>query len=289
MKPIGRFAPSPTGTMHLGNLRTAFLAWLQIRALDGQFILRIEDLDKLRCSIASEHGIQRDLTWLGLEWDALYRQSERLELYATHLQRLETYPCTCSRKDVQEALSAPHLKGRAYPGTCLQQSLQPQRPRSLRWHTPVQQVCVTDAYQPTLCFHVKQVVGDFVLQRNDGGYAYHFAVVVDDGLMGVTHVTRGADLWRSTPQQVALQQALGFSQPTYAHVPLMKNHGKRLAKRDQSMGLAALRAQGKSCEQILGYLARSLGWSVPPRVSLTDLLLEIQRGALQAPLFERSA
>lgn len=285
MRPVGRFAPSPTGVMHLGNLRTALLAWLQMRHLGGNFILRIEDLDQTRCRSSAEQGIQADLSWLGLEWDAFYRQSERLAIYADYLQRLETYPCTCSRKDVQEALSAPHLKGRAYPGTCLRFPLQAHRPRSLRWHTPDATVSVQDAYQPALCFALKGVVGDFVLQRNDGGYAYHFTVVVDDALMGVTHVTRGADLWRSTPQQVALQRALGFAQPVYAHVPLMKAQGKRLAKRDNARGLAALQAEGMGREAVLAYLIKSLGWPVPRQVSLTDLLLEVQRGTFQAPLF----
>ncbi len=285
MRPVGRFAPSPTGVMHLGNLRTALLAWLQMRHLRGDFILRIEDLDKSRCRPAAEQRIQADLRWLGLEWDAFYRQSERLGIYADYLQRLHTYPCTCSRKDVQEALSAPHLKSRAYPGTCLSSPLQPERPRSLRWHTPDAMIAVQDAYQPPLCYALKSVVGDFVLQRNDGGYAYHFTVVVDDGLMGVTHVTRGADLWRSTPQQVALQRALGFGQPVYAHVPLMKSQGKRLAKRDNPQGLAALQAEGMGREAVLAYLIKSLGWRVPKRVSLEDLLFEIQRGTFQTPLF----
>lgn len=286
MSVVGRFAPSPTGPMHLGNLRTALLAWLQIRALNGTFILRIEDLDTGRCREAADQAIFEDLRWLGLDWDVFCRQSARQSIYEAQLGRLETYACSCSRKDVREALSAPHVRGRVYPGTCLNQPLNPHKPCSLRWHTPDRRLCVSDLYRGRLCAELKQEVGDFVLRRNDGAFAYHLASVIDDGLMGVTHVTRGADLWRATPQQVALQEALGFARPIYAHVPLMKSQGQRMAKRERSPGLAELRGRGYTPERVLGVLARSLHWPVPKAVSLADLLQAIASQEITAPLFK---
>ncbi len=290
MKTVGRFAPSPTGYMHLGNLRTALLVWLQMRYLGGEVILRIEDLDTGRCRPEADAAIFEDLHWLGLDWDTLYRQSERTDIYAAHLEQLETYACSCSRKDVREALSAPHLKNtRIYPGSCRTGILKPERPQARRWNIASQppEICVKDLYKGELCTSLAEDVGDFVLQRNDGAFAYHFAVVVDDGLMEVTHVTRGEDLWWATPQQVALQNALGFQRPTYAHVPLMTHEGQRMAKRDQSLTLKSLKHEGASPEQILGRLCQSLKWQVPDTVSLTDLLCEIRQGRIQDALFTR--
>lgn len=271
----------------MGNLRTALLVWLQMRHLGGRVILRIEDLDTGRCREAAEHSILQDLSWLGLDWDAFYRQSDRTAYYAEAMQQLQTYPCSCSRKDIQEAISAPHGRTRVYPGTCLSHPLKKNRPTARRWHTPEMRVCVEDLYQPALCYDLTRQVGDFVLQRNDGAFAYHLAVVVDDGLMGVTHVVRGKDLWRATPQQVALQTCLSFPRPLYGHVPLLYEAGKRMAKRDGSRGLTAYRAEGMTPQQVLSLLARSLDWDVPDSVSLESLLAAIQRGEIREPLFDR--
>lgn len=275
----GRFAPSPTGLMHLGNARSALLAWLQMRALGGRMLLRIEDLDKGRCRDFAYDALRQDLSWLGLSWDAEYIQSERLELYAQALAQLSTYTCSCSRKDIREAASAPHepTVGEAlppvYPGTCRSGPSHPERPLAIRWCCSPSTVCVRDLRLGELCQQLATEVGDLVLRRNDGVYAYHLAVVVDDGLMGVTHVTRGEDLWAATPAQVALQQALGYRRPVYLHLPLMRDfRGQRLAKRQGAPPLAALREAGESPEKVLAELAQSLGWHVPEQVSADELL-----------------
>lgn len=182
---------------------------------------------------------RRDLEWLGLDWDAEFVQSERLDVYAEAVAQLDTYPCTCTRREVlaaiQASAGAPHGEEPVYPGTCRAGSVNPGRPAALRWRVPDETVCAHDVLTgETLCQHLHGEVGDFVLRRNDGAYAYHLAVVVDDGLMGVTDVVRGADLWPATPRQVALQKALGSPTPRYLHVPLMTDfRGERLAKRGE--------------------------------------------------------
>ncbi|GAA5531634.1 glutamate--tRNA ligase 1 [Deinococcus aluminii] len=279
---VGRFAPSPTGAMHLGNARTALLAWLHSRALGGQHLLRFEDLDTGRVRPWTCDTTRRDLEWLGLDWDAEYRQSERLDVYADALARLtaagETYPCTCTRREIQQAIldsaGAPHGHEPVYPGTCRVHAADPGRPAAIRWRVPDETVCVTDALtRGTLCQNLPGEVGDFVLRRNDGVFAYHFAVVVDDALMGVTDVLRGADLWPATPRQVALQRALGFPTPRYLHVPLMTDYrGERLAKRGGAPSVQALREGGEAASRVVSALARSLGWEAPERVTAAELL-----------------
>ena len=234
---VGRFAPSPTGAMHLGNARTALLAWLHSRSVGGRHLLRFEDLDRGRVRDWAYDATRRDLDWLGLDWDEETRQSERLELYGEALARLDTYPCTCTRKEVQAAVQAsagaPHGEESVYTGTCREHTSHPGRAAALRWRVPDTTVCASDALTgQELCQHLPGEVGDFVLQRSDGAYAYHLAVVVDDALMGVTDIVRGADLWTATPRQLALQQTLGVPAPRYLHVPLMTDFGgARLAKR----------------------------------------------------------
>lgn len=270
---IGRFAPSPTGYMHLGNARTALLAWLQVRALNGRMLLRIEDLDHTRTRLWAYEALYRDLAWLGLDWDQEEIQSQRLEIYAAYLPRLETYLCCCSRRDIAEAASAPHGAEAVYPGTCRQGVIDSERPVALRWRVPDQTMTVTDQCLGKLQQHLPTEVGDWVLRRNDGVFAYHLAVVIDDALMGVTHVLRGADLWTSTPRQVALQQALGFATPSYTHVPLMSDfRGERLAKRNGAPSVSALREGGADPHRIIGDLARSLGLTVPEKLSAEELL-----------------
>lgn len=279
---VGRFAPSPTGAMHLGNARTALLAWLHSRALGGRHLLRFEDLDSGRVRPWASDVTRRDLEWLGLDWDAEHVQSRRLEVYADALARLtavgETYPCTCTRREVLEAVQAsagaPHGAEPVYPGTCRARPADPLRPAATRWRVPDQTVCAHDALTgETLCQHLPREVGDFVLQRNDGVFAYHLAVVVDDALTGVTDVLRGADLWPATPRQVALQRALGYSTPRYLHVPLLADfRGERLAKRGGAPPVQALREAGEDAGRVLAALARSLGWDVPETVQAAELL-----------------
>ncbi|HZS78029.1 MAG TPA: tRNA glutamyl-Q(34) synthetase GluQRS [Ktedonobacteraceae bacterium] len=278
----GRYAPSPTGDLHLGNLRTALLAWLFARCKKGQFVLRVEDLDRPRVRPGATTRMLSDLRWLGLNWDegpdiggpyAPYTQSERQEIYQTYLRRLmdegRVYPCYCSRADIARAASAPHgEEGPRYPGTCRtlteaqrrQREASGRRP-SLRFRVDDERVVeFTDLIAGTQKQHVQHAVGDFILYRSDGIFAYQFAVVVDDGLMHINQVVRGADLLSSTARQILLFEALGFPAPTFAHVPLMLDtEGKRLSKRIESAGLQPLRAARATPEQVVGQLAADCG------------------------------
>lgn len=279
---VGRFAPSPTGAMHLGNARTALLAWLHSRALGGRHLLRFEDLDTGRVRPWAFEVTRRDLEWLGLDWDAEYVQSARLNVYADALACLEArgevYACTCTRREIQaaveESAGAPHGAEPVYPGTCRAHVPSPDRSAALRWCVPGETVCVRDTLTgDTRCQNLPAEVGDFVLRRSDGVYAYHLAVVVDDARMGVTDVVRGADLWTATPRQVALGRALGYPQPRYLHVPLMTDfRGERLAKRGGAPPVQVLREGSEEPESVLAALARSLAWEVPDWVTAAELL-----------------
>ncbi|WP_293911742.1 tRNA glutamyl-Q(34) synthetase GluQRS [Deinococcus sp.] len=273
----GRTAPSPTGPMHPGNARTALLAWLHTRLHCGRHLLRIEDLDTGRIRPGMSDLIRTDLTWLGLDWDAEYSQSERLDHYAAALARLRTYPCTCTRREIQEAIQAsagaPHGSEPVYPGTCRHRT-STGSPAARRWVVPDTTICLSDGWSgETLCQHLPTEVGDFALQRGDGVYAYHLAAVVDDAEMGVTDIVRGADLLSSAPRQIALQGALGYRLPRYFHTPLMTDFGGvRLAKRSGAPSIQALRDSGLSPKRVLSDLARSLGWNVPQEVSAAELI-----------------
>ncbi len=264
--------------MHLGNARTALLAWQHSRRAGGRHLLRFEDLDVGRVRDWAYDCTRRDLEWLGLDWDEAFTQSARKELYADALARLDTYPCTCTRREVlaaiQDSAGAPHSEEAVYPGTCRSGSVNPQRLAARRWRVPEQESCVQDAgSRVVLCQNLPRDVGDFVLQRGDGAYAYHLAVVVDDALTGVTDVVRGADLWTATPRQVALQRALGYCTPQYFHVPLMTDYaGQRLAKRGGAPSVRDLRESGEKPERVLAQLALSLGWTVPAEVTAAELL-----------------
>lgn len=278
----GRYAPSPTGDLHLGNLRTALLAWLFVRCAGGQFVLRIEDLDRPRTRPGASEAMLRDLRWLGLDWDegpdcggpyAPYTQSERQEIYAYHLSRLQEagllYPCYCSRADLARAASAPQGdEGPRYPGTCRYLTEAQRRQREAGGRRPSLRFRVDD--ERAVCFNdllcgpqrelTQRAVGDFIVLRADGIYSYQFAVVVDDALMRINQVTRGVDLLSSTARQILLYEALGFPVPAFAHVPLMMDAGgQRLAKRSQSAGLEPLRAAGASPADVVGRLAASCG------------------------------
>lgn len=264
---VGRFAPSPTGRLHLGNLRSALLGWLDARAANGTFLLRIEDLDPDRSKPEHIDGLFEDLEFLGLDWDGeVLHQSRRAEVYRAALERLRTagrvYECTCSRAEVVRAASAPHVgeDGPLYPGTCRSgASAKPGRTPSLRFHVTPGIVQFVDEVHGSFSQDVEHAVGDFVVQRTDGVASYQLAVVVDDAASGVTHVLRGDDLLSSTPRQLMLLEALGLPAPTYAHVPLLlQPDGKRLAKRDGALTARGLRQRGVTAEAIIGLLAK---WS----------------------------
>jgi glutamyl-tRNA synthetase len=276
--------------MHLGNARTALLAWLSARQAGGTVVLRIEDLDRARTLAHAEERLLEDLRWLGLDWDegpdrggphAPYRQSERAALYDAAIDRLlasgDAFLCACSRADVARAASAPHEdsgdEGPRYPGTCL--LLDPgevdQRARSfgrrpaVRFRGAAAHVPFTDAVHGPVDPLGPAGVDDFVLRRADGTAAYQLAVVVDDAAMHISHVVRGDDLLRSTPRQLALYRALSLPAPQFAHVPLVLSPGgERLAKRTRPLSIADLRASGVSAPAIIGHLAASAGLLAAP-------------------------
>src|SRR5690242_57890 len=278
----GRYAPSPSGDLHLGNLRTALLAWLFARCAGGKFVLRVEDLDRPRVRQGATPRMLDDLRWLGIDWDegpdvggpyAPYMQSERQALYIASLQRLQEtgliYPCYCSRAEIARAASAPHEdEGPRYPGTCRHLSEQQRRELEAAGRRPSLRFRVDDERVVTFHDllagrqqqHVQKVVGDFIVRRADGIFAYQFAVVIDDALMHITQVVRGVDLLASTARQILLYEALGSSVPAFAHVPLVvDSEGKRLSKRLQSEGLEPLRAAGETPARVVGRLAASCG------------------------------
>ena len=287
----GRYAPTPSGPLHLGNVRTALLAWLLARHAGGAFALRMEDLDRPRVRPGAAAAILSDLRWLGLDWDegpdtggpaAPYTQSERGAIYEEHLQRLQeaglVYPCYCSRADIARAASAPHgaEDGPAYPGTCRDPLRREQqrwraggRPPALRFRVPGGVVYVQDGLYGLVEQDVARATGDVVVRRADGVPAYQLAVVVDDALMAITDVVRGADLLFSTPRQIALYHALGYGVPRFLHVPLAVDaSGERLAKRHGAVGLGPLRESGLPSTCVVGALAASVGL-VPPGTALT--------------------
>jgi glutamyl-tRNA synthetase len=270
--PNGRFAPSPTGELHLGNLRTALLAWLFARASRSAFRLRMEDLDTARVRPGAAEEQLADLRAIGLDWDGpVEQQSARTALYASALESLRAdgrvYPCFCTRAEIREAASAPHgpLPEGAYPGTCRRLSARERaaratdgRPAALRFRASSgERVTVSDR----LLGDMSGYVDDFVLRRGDGAFAYNLAVVVDDAEQGIGEVVRGADLLESTPRQVVLARALGLTVPAYAHVPLVLGpDGTRLAKRHGAVTLRAVAGGGPA---VLSTLAASAGLAAP--------------------------
>ncbi|MBK6916762.1 MAG: tRNA glutamyl-Q(34) synthetase GluQRS [Deltaproteobacteria bacterium] len=265
----GRYAPSPTGPQHLGNARTALLAWLSARASGARFVLRIEDLDPDRSQPRFEQLVIDDLRWLGLDWDegpdvggphGPYRQSQRGDHYAAAIARLATYPCTCTRRELREIASAPHGVEPIYPGTCLRHGCDPTRPRSLRWRAPSGSASAHDRRLGELTQDVARDIGDFVLRRGDGAFAYALAVVVDDAAMAIDQVVRGEDLWPATPRQVWLQRALALPTPSHLHVPLLCGpDGTKLSKRHGAPDLQTLRAGGADPARVVAVLAASAG------------------------------
>jgi glutamyl-tRNA synthetase len=299
----GRYAPSPTGAIHLGNARTALLAWLDARAAGGAFVMRVEDLDRARIAAGAEAALLDDLAWLGLDWDEgpdvggpyePYRQSERAALYDAAVDRLlaagRAFLCACSRADVARAASAPHGDGDAgaedqegprYPGTCRGRPDGEVRARAaaqgrapaVRFDGRGERAGFTDVVRGQVAPDPAGV-DDFVLRRADGTAAYQLAVVVDDAAMAVTRVVRGDDLLGSTPRQLALYAALGLRAPAFAHVPLVLSPGgERLAKRTRPPSVASLRARSVAPEAVIGALAASAGLCAPgTRVAAADLV-----------------
>lgn len=276
MQQIGRFAPSPSGRMHLGNVFSAMLAWLSVKSCGGKLVLRIEDLDPDRCRPEYADTLKRDLEWLGLVWDEEQTpQSRRTEAYREMFSRLEerglVYPCYCSRGELHAA-SAPHASDGTllYAGTC--RNLTPEqragktKPPCWRVKVPDETVFFTDGLQGDTQQDLAASCGDFIVRRADGVYAYQLAVVTDDADAGVTQVVRGRDLLSSTPRQIWLQRQLGLPEPAYYHVPLLlAPDGRRLSKRERDLDMGALRLR-HTPESLLGLLAHACGlleYSVP--------------------------
>lgn len=284
---VGRFAPTPSGRMHVGNVFCALLAWLSARSQGGRVILRVEDLDPRARRHAYVRLLMDDLRWLGLDWDdGPFYQSERAGAYQAALGRLEdmglTYPCFCTRADLHAA-TAPHASDGTYvyAGTCRGLTADQVRERALTRSPatrlvvpaegdPSSQVCVGDVVFGTVRQNLARECGDFIVRRSDGVIAYQLAVVVDDAAMGVTEVVRGRDLLGSTPRQVYLQRLLGLPHPSYAHVPLVVDaDGRRLSKRDRDLDLGEIRKRCDDPRALIGSLAQSVGlipewWPVMP-------------------------
>ena len=290
MKYVGRLAPSPTGALHLGNVRTFMIAWLRARSLGGKMVFRMEDLDHPKDKPGAAADAVRDLRWLGFDWDEEYVQSERKGLYRDALSSLVSrglaYPCVYSRRDVESAQSAPHEGEQLfYPGTCRgrfaswseacaflntpsnsNSKLQLQPLRSPCWRFRVadgSRVAFDDVFAGRFEQDVSATLGDFPLARDEFGAGYTLACAVDDMAMGVTEVVRGDDLLAATPAQILVSRALGAERDiSYCHVPLVVGpDGKRLAKRHGDTRIAACRAAGVRPEQVIGRLAASCGWA----------------------------
>ncbi len=269
---LGRFAPTPSGRMHLGNVFSAMMAWLSARSRGGEMLLRIEDLDTLRCPKENADVLRDDLRWLGLDWD--YEQpcqSSRSEYYEEILARLgETgtvFPCWCTRGDLKNAPNAPHASDGhpIYPGTCRELTAEERaarlalRPPLWRLRVPDEVIAFTDGHYGHYEENLARECGDFILRRADGVFAYQLAVTADDIAAGVTEVVRGRDLLSSTPRQIYLYRLLGAETPDYFHVPLLTApDGRRLSKRDRDLDLGVLR-QRDTAEELLGLLAHAAG------------------------------
>lgn len=268
---VGRFAPSPTGRMHAGNIYAALSAWLVAKSQGGTIVLRIEDLDRDRSKAEYINAVQRDFELLGLTWDqGPFFQHDRDEAYLEAFSALErkglVYPCFCTRADLHAA-SAPHRGEKfVYPGTCRGLTGEQIAEKSMR-RVPAQRLCVPDAtysfedmvqgrYEQNLAHDC----GDFLIRRSDQAFAYQLAVVVDDAAQGVTSIVRGVDLLCSTPQQLYLQELLGLDHPRYAHIPLLvAEKNRRLSKRDHDAGIEELLARFKTPEAIIGHIAGICG------------------------------
>lgn len=304
-RPRGRYAPTPSGLIHVGNARTALVAWWSIRSQGGTFVWRLEDLDPPRALAGADDAAVNDLRWLGLDWDegpelggphGPYVQSRRSQYYEAALAHLaeagRLFPCHRSRKDLQSLASAPHgAYGRGaglppYPARWRPDDLEKDwyarilsgehgAPAALRFRVPPGEIRFVDRVYGEQRQRVDLEVGDFVLKRKDGLYAYQLAVVVDDLAMKISEVVRGTDLIDSTARQIRLIEALGGPRPTWAHLPMVLNaEGEKLSKRDGGLTLRSLRDQGVTPESLVGYLAHSLGLVDRPEPVAASQLIE---------------
>ncbi len=280
--PVGRFAPTPSGRMHLGNVFSAMLAWLSVKSRGGEMVLRMEDLDTQRTSGEYAEILREDLGWLGLTWDReTPPQSQRSGVYDRYFDCLRDqgllYPCYCTRSQLH-SVDAPHLSDGTYvyPGTC--RNLTPEQRAAFRrdpaWRVQVPDKTweVHDLVQGDSRWNLKTDCGDMVMRRADGVYVYQLAVTVDDGEAGVTEVVRGMDLLSSAPRQMYLQELWGFPHPQYAHVPmLLAPDGRRLSKRDRDLDLGEIRKH-LTPQQLIGILAASAGLlQKPEAISVQEL------------------
>jgi len=280
----GRFAPSPTGPLHVGNLRTALLAWLFARSAGARFLMRAEDLDRSRVRPAMEEAQLADLRAIGLDWDGpVLRQSERMGLYEEAIAQLDgeglLYPCYCTRSEIRAAVSAPHgiPAAERYPGTCRELTKADRAEREATGRPPALRVRaegVLVSFEDRVAGRHEGGTDDFVVRRNDGVPSYQLAVVVDDAEQGVGEVVRGADLVDSTPHQILLCRLLDLPVPRYAHVPLVLGaDGRRLAKRHGAVTLQDRAAQGDGPGEVLAWMARSLSLAEPgEKPAVEDLL-----------------
>lgn len=269
MKPVGRFAPTPSGRMHMGNVFAALIAWASVRAKDGEMVLRMEDLDTQRTSAEFGAVLREDLRWLGLDYDReTPPQSQRSEVYDRYFELLRErellYPCYCTRSQLH-SVNAPHLSDGTYvyPGTCrnltAEQRAAMNRAPAWRVQVPDRVWQLTDRVQGAYSLNLATECGDMVVRRADGVYVYQLAVTVDDGEAGVTEVVRGMDLLSSAPRQMYLQELFGFPHPEYGHVPmLLAPDGRRLSKRDKDLDLGELR-KNTTPERVIGTLAGAAG------------------------------
>ena len=285
--PVGRFAPTPSGRLHLGNLMCAMLAWLSAKSRGGKCVLRIEDLDAARCPFMGENTkyLLDDLAWMGLEFDGeVLWQSQRTAVYEGYFAKLQEagliYPCYCSRAELH-ATSAPHLSDGVplYDRKCLLRAERGEAPPvgrkpAMRLRVPDRDVAFCDVLQGAYTENLEKECSDFVVRRSDGVYAYQMAVVVDDALSGVNEVVRGNDLLSSTPRQMYLQELLGFSHPVYAHIPLLTDaEGRRLSKREGDGCMERVREVYPDARPVIGALAAALGLIPSPEsISLQELL-----------------
>ena len=263
---IGRFAPTPSGRMHLGNVFAALIAWLSVRSRDGALVLRMEDLDTQRTSADFADVLRDDLRWLGLNWDwETAPQSQRSDVYDRYFEKMMDegllYPCYCTRSQLH-SVNAPHLSDGTYvyPGTC-RTLTEPPAGRKPAWRVmvPDRDWSFRDRVQGDYSLNLATGCGDMVVRRADGVYVYQLAVTVDDGESGVTEVVRGMDLLSSAPRQMYLQELLGFAHPEYGHVPmLLAPDGRRLSKRDRDLDLGELRKR-MTAEELIGHLAFAAG------------------------------
>ena len=300
---IGRFAPTPSGRLHLGNLMCAMLAYLSVRRAGGKLLLRIEDLDAARCPFMGENTryLLDDLAYLGIDFDGeVLWQSRRTEVYEQYFKRLEEqgllYPCYCSRAELHAA-SAPHRSDGAVPydRRCLLRAARGEEPPAGRrpaWRVrvPDREVTVNDLLEGAYTENLFHDCSDFIVRRSDGVFAYQLAVVVDDGLCGVSEVVRGNDLLDSTPRQIFLQQTLGFSTPVYRHIPLLTDaEGRRLSKRDGDGCMERVRALYPDPKPVIGALAAAIGLlPAPEAITLQQLVplfdwSKIKRGSVCLP------